>query len=90
MRPDGKLTDEQRKYYIALCEMAKKGLKGGEEEMAFISTLSAYVRSHEEPDLAAVAETAWDEGFNNHKNQSLGNATISKGIMLRFILKAYT
>ncbi len=43
---DGKLTDEQKRYYIQLCDMASKGLKGGAEEMSFLSCLTRYVDSH--------------------------------------------
>ena len=53
MRPDGKLTDKQRKHYIALCHLAKKGIKNGAEEMTFLSTLSAYVRAHVAPEPEA-------------------------------------
>lgn len=44
---DGKFdSDEQRQYFDQLCRMAGAGVKGGAEEMSFLSCLSRYVETH--------------------------------------------
>ncbi len=82
-------SDEERRYFDQICFMAQKGIKGGAQEMAFLSCLSRLRGLDQKETTQALAKLLLYEKAMVRASAELrhtyGHGTIDRNLVARAI-----